>query len=441
MSARQLLDALTNSGITPDAIVTEPTAVAAASRVWNTQVTNRPAAVVRCATTSDVQAAVRVARTTGVPLSVRGGGHDWAGRAVRDGGLMIDLSPMRQVEIDGDTAIVAGAVTVSDLLDAAAAHGFSAAVGTVGSVGVAGLTLGGGYGTLIGVAGLAIDNLVAAEVVLADGRVVTADSDTEPELFWALRGGGGNLGIVTHLRTRLFPAAEVTTGQIAFAWDEARSVLRGWRELTARTDDALDVMFAVMMTPNGRVLAMLPTWSGATADADRHILQVRALGTPVLDGVGRMSLATAVHTMDGMFGPDNYHLSSRMLPELTDAAIDAIVVCAEAMPAASALNVHHAHGAAARIPVGATAFAYRDDHLLVQILGRWNDGDGTAERAWVHQTARRLDAHALPGGWAVLMARGDERAREAFGPNTERLLKAKAHYDPDGIFEATPLPT
>src|SRR5215469_11770900 len=184
-------------------VVTEPSTITALVRPWNAQVKGRPSVVARCRTTADVQAAVRAARSAGMPLSVLAGGHDWAGSAIRDGGLLVDLSTMRQVTVNGAEARVAGGATGSDVLDAARPHGYAAAVGTVSSVGFAGLTLGGGYGTLIGGVGLGIDKLLSAEVVLADGGVVTADANHEPDLFWALRGGGGNVGVVTELRTRL----------------------------------------------------------------------------------------------------------------------------------------------------------------------------------------------------------------------------------------------
>ncbi|MBV9682308.1 MAG: FAD-binding oxidoreductase, partial [Solirubrobacterales bacterium] len=180
-------------------VVSEPSAITALVRPWNAQVRARPSIVARCRTTADVRAAVRTARSAGVPLSVLGGGHDWAGTAIREGGLLVDLSAMRHVAVEGAEARVAGGATASDVLDAARPHGYAAAAGTSGSVGFAGLTLGGGYGTLLGVVGLGVDNLLSAEVVLADGRVVTADPDHEPDLFWALRGGGGNFGVVTEL--------------------------------------------------------------------------------------------------------------------------------------------------------------------------------------------------------------------------------------------------
>ncbi|MBS2537397.1 FAD-binding protein [Catenulispora sp. NF23] len=454
-------------------------ATAEAVKPWNAQVRQRPAVIARCHTTDDVRTAVLAARSAGLPLSVLGGGHDWGGGAIRDGGLLVDLSAMRRVTVegaadgaldgavegrvvgtaDGAEARVAGGATVSDVLDAVRPHGYAAAVGTVSSVGFAGLTLGGGYGTLIGLLGLGVDNLLSAEVVLADGRVVTADPEHEPDLFWALRGGGGNFGVVTELRTRLHPHAEVTTGLIAFSWEQAGSVLRGWRNLTAAADDvddpafaddALDVMFGALHTPAGLVLFTSPTWAGDPARADEQIARVRALGEPVLEDVGRRALADAVHAMDELFPQGrSYHLGSRLLPVLTDAAIDEFVRAGDAMPTTCALNVHHAHGAVTRVAVDATAYQYRDEHLVVEILGSWTDGDGdgdgdggagAAEAGWVRDTERRLDAYALPGGWPNLMARDDPRAAGAFGGNTERLLAVKAHYDPDGMFTAMPLP-
>jgi FAD/FMN-containing dehydrogenase len=422
-------------------VVTEPPAVSELIRPWNAQVKWRPSVVARCRTTADVQAAVRAARSAGMPLSVLAGGHDWAGSFIRDGGLLVDLGTMRQVTVDGAEARVAGGATVSDVLDAARPHGYAAAVGTVSSVGFAGLTLGGGYGTLIGVVGLGVDNLLSAEVVLADGRVVTADPVHEPDLFWALRGGGGNFGVVTELRTRLHPFATVTSGTIAFGWDQARSVLRGWRELMTSADDALDVMFGAMSTPGGLVLYTAPTWAGDPDHAAGQVARVRALGEPVLDDVDRRALADTVHALDDAFPRGgNYNLGARILPGLTDDAIDAFLRSAEAMPASCVLNVHHAHGAATRVPVTETAYAYRDEHLVVEIIGAWADGDGVAESAWVRDTERRLDGHALPGGWTNVMARGDQRAQDAYGINTGRLLAVKSHYDPDAVFTAIPLP-
>jgi FAD/FMN-containing dehydrogenase len=437
----QNVTGLLRTRLPADMVVTGQPALTAASQVWNAQVSGCPAVVARCRTTADVQAAVRAARTVGMPLSVLGGGHDWAGSAIRDGGLLVDLSPMRQVTVEGAEARVGGGATVSNVLDGARPHGYAAAAGTVSAVGFAGLTLGGGYGPLIGVVGLGVDNLLAAEVVLADGRVVTAGPHDEADLFWGLRGGGGNFGVVTELRTRLHPLASVTAGMIAFAWDQARSVLEGWRGLMASADDALNVGFAAICTPVGQVLYTTPTWAGDPGSAAAQIARVRALGQPVLDDVGQRALADLVHALDDVFPRrGNYRLGTRTLPGLTDAAIEAFLQAAEAMPSTCALIVHHSHGAATRVPATETAYPYRDEHLVVELIGSWAGGDGAAELAWVQDTERLLDAHALPGGWANLMAHGDQRARDAFGVNTERLLAVKSHYDPDRVFAAIPLP-
>jgi len=416
-------------------------ATAEAVQPWNAQVRQRPAVIARCRTADDVRTAVLAAQSAGLALSVLGGGHDWAGGAVREGGLLIDLSAMRQVTVKGAEARVAGGATVSDVLDAVRPHGYAAAVGTVSSVGFTGLTLGGGYGTLIGLVGLGVDNVLSAEVVLADGRVVTADPQHEPELFWGLRGGGGNFGVVTELRTRLHPHAEVTTGMIAFGWHQAGSVLRGWRELTASADDALDVMFGSLHTPAGQVLFTSPTWAGDPARAEEQIARVRALGDPVLEDIGRRALADTVHAMDELFPRGgNYYLGTRLVPHFTDAAIDEFVRAGDEMPTTCALNVHHSHGAATRVGSAETAYQYRGDHLLLEILGSWTDGDGSTESAWVREIEGRMDAYALPGGWTNLMARDDPRVADAYGSNTERLLAVKAKYDPDGVFLAMPVP-
>jgi FAD/FMN-containing dehydrogenase len=348
-------------------IVTEPSAVSAVSRLWNAQVEGNPSVVVRCRATADVQAAVNAARSAGLPLSVLAGGHDWAGSDVRDGGLLVDLSTMRQVTVDGDGARVGGGATVSDVFEAVRSNDRAAAVGTVG---YAGLVLGGGYGPLIGVAGLGVDNLLSVEVVLANGQVVTADPENHPDLFWALRGGGGNFGVVTEILTRLHPFAAVTSGMIAFGWDQARSVLRGGRDLTASGDDALDVTFGALNTPADPVLFTIPTWPGDPDQAAAQIARVRELGEPVLDDVDERALADTVRALNGTFPRGNYRLGARILPGLTDGAIDDLLRSAEAMPATCALHVHLAHGAATRVLATETAYPYRDEHGDHRIVGR-----------------------------------------------------------------------
>ncbi|MBE1468703.1 FAD-binding oxidoreductase [Kibdelosporangium phytohabitans] len=230
----------------------------AAAAVWNGAVSHRPALVVRCETTAEVRHAIRVARESGLPLSVRSGGHDWAGRAIRAGGLVIDLTRMRHVTVSGNVATVAGGATSADVAEAADRQGLAVATGTVGTVGMLGLSLGGGYGPYNGCFGLAADNLLAAEVVLADGRVVQADT----ELLWALRGGGGNFGVVTSADVALHPLAEVLAGSFIYPWEQAEQVLRGYGELLEGAPDALTSTIAVVAGPEGPTVVVSPTWSG-----------------------------------------------------------------------------------------------------------------------------------------------------------------------------------
>jgi FAD/FMN-containing dehydrogenase len=202
-------------------------------QIWNAAISCTPAEVVPCSTVDQVRAALATAAARQLPVSVLGGGHDWAGRAIRSGGLVIDLTPMRLVQVTGDIGTVGGGARSGDVMAAAQEHGLAVAAGTVGAVGMTGLALGGGYGPLCGTAGLVADTIVGADVALADGRFVSADQATEPDLYWALRGGGGNFGVVTALRLRLHPVPTVLTAMVLFGWDQAAEVLSGFAVLAA----------------------------------------------------------------------------------------------------------------------------------------------------------------------------------------------------------------
>src|SRR5271165_2434011 len=222
-------------------------------QIWNGAVQRQPALIALCETPADVQAAVRTARANGLFLSVRGGGHDWAGRALCHNGLVVDLSRMKQVEIDlkRSEATIQGGASAADVVSVAAPYGLVAATGNCGTVGMVGLTTGGGYGPLTSRYGLALDNLLGAEVVLADGRLVYCDDRENPELFWALRGGGGNFGAVTAMRVRLHPVRQVLGGMILFPWSEAESVLRGYAKAIADAPDELSVLAVLLSAPDG----------------------------------------------------------------------------------------------------------------------------------------------------------------------------------------------
>ncbi|VIO77733.1 FAD-binding oxidoreductase [Bradyrhizobium ivorense] len=412
-------------------------------KIWNGAVENEPALFAVCESAVDVQAAVRIARQHGLALSVRGGGHDWAGRALQRDGLVIDLSRMRQVVVDPQArvATVAGGAMANELAAAAGAHGLVAALGNCGTVGVAGLTLGGGYGPLSGSCGLAADNLLGAEIVLADGRRVTAGPDAEPDLFWALRGGGGNFGVVTSLRIRLHPAPDMLAGSLIYDWSEAGKVLRRYAAFAPATPDELGVSVGMMSGPDGEpVFIVVPLWNGERRQRERVMEGLRALGSPLSVQVGPATYSDMLARFDAWVeAMDGHHweLRTRWLPALTAEAADVIIAAKARAPSPDcSVFWHHFHGAATRVVPAATAFGMRNEHLMIEILAGWTpDGDGAAHRRWAQDLWQSLAPFALPGGYANLLGPNDrEQAAGAFGGNAARLRMLKRRFDPDGVF-------
>ncbi|MET7961972.1 FAD-binding oxidoreductase [Micromonospora zamorensis] len=414
--------------------------------LWNGAVQRTPALVAHCLDADEVADAVRVAAQCHLPLSVRSGGHDWAGRALRDGGLVLDLTRLRAVRVDPDaaTVTVGGGVTAAGLLAATRPYDLVVPTGTVGDVGMAGLGLAGGYGPLCGRFGLTLDSLLAAEVVLADGRRVTADPRHDAELYWALRGGGGNVGVVTELRFRAHRLPGVLAGMIMFALAEAPAVLRGYGALIAEAPDELTVMTGFLPGPAGEpVIFVCPFYSGPQLDAGLPWMdRLRALGTPLVDQIAPMPYADALRMFDGgMVDGNHYLLRTRWLPALTDSAVDVLVDAARQVSSPfSALAVHHFHGAATRVRLADTAFGLRTDHLLTEIIAVWAPGDqARPHREWAEHTSAALAPHALPGGYPNLLAPEEtDRVRLAYGANWPRLRRAKHRYDPRELLTAVP---
>ncbi|WP_433555947.1 FAD-binding oxidoreductase [Pseudonocardia xinjiangensis] len=420
-----------------------------AREIWNFAVTAEPALIARPETPAEVQAAVRSAQDHGLPLSVRSGGYDWAGRALRPDGLVIDLSLMRDVTIDAGArvATVAGGANARDVTSAAAPFGLAAVTGAcIGAVGMAGLTLGGGYGPLCGRAGLALDNLLGADVVLADGRWVTTDAEHEPELFWALRGGGGNFGVVTSLRVRLHPLDRVLAGFIVFPWEQADSVLRGLNEVLATDTDQLTVQGGILSGPDGNPTALLsPTWSGDLAQGANVIAELERLGTPLMSQVAPLTYGEVLGLQEPFIIPgSHYAIRTRTVAGYSPDVISALLETGAARTSPmSAILLHHFHGAAARVPLDSTAFGIRRHHLMTEIIASWAPDDADAQRhvAWADSVSAALAPHALPGGYAGLLGSdADEQIAHAYGSHAARLRAAKARFDPDGIFAAIPLP-
>ena len=419
-------------------------------RVWNGAVSRRPAIIALCKRPEDVQAAVRAARRHGLPLSVRGGGHDWAGRALRDDGLVIDLTGMRGVAVNprARVATVAGGARAKDVAAAAGAHRLVAALGNCGTVGIAGLTLGGGYGPLSGACGLAADNLLGAEIVLADGRRATIGPDAKPDLYWALRGGG-NFGVVTSLQVRLHPVHDMLAGSIVYNWNAAEQVLRRYAAFAATAPDELGVSVGVMPGSDGEpAIIVFPLWNGDRSRGERAMEDVRAYRAPQSAEVGPATYADMLAQFDAWVeAADGYHFETRTrwLPALTAGAAEAIIAArARATSPLCVVFWHHFHGAATRMTPDSVAFGLRSEHLMVEIVAGWNPvgDDGAAHRRWAQDLWRSLAPFALPGGYANLLGPDNrEQAAGAYGGNVAGLRAIKRRFDPDDVFaSAIPLP-
>lgn len=412
-------------------------------QIWNGAVQHQPELFAVCETSADVQTAVQSARQHGLPLSVRGGGHDWAGRALRNNGLVIDLTHMRRVDVDPNASVatIQGGATAVDVISATEPHGLVAATGNWGTVGMIGLTLGGGYGPLTPHYGLALDNQLGAEVVLADGRLVYCDEHQNPDLFWALRGGGGNFGVVTSIRVQLHPIRQVLAGMLLFPWSQAKSVLGGYPEVLADAPDELSVLGGVVSAPDGsQVVSVAPMWSGEASQGEKLIAGLRRLGTPVMDKVGPMPYRGWLAMFEAA-APVGRHYAgqTRSLARLTPDVISMLVAGGQQRSSQfSVIVIDDFRGAATRVPLAATAFGLRKEHFMVGIGAAWEptaEDDGENHREWARTLSENLAPYALPGGYPNFLGPDDhEQTAHAYGANTGRLQRVKRLFDPDGVF-------
>jgi FAD/FMN-containing dehydrogenase len=414
-----------------------------ARRVHNGLVDKRPGLVARCVNTADVRDAVNLGRTAGAEISVRGGGHNVAGKAATEGGLMIDLAPMRGVFVDtADRRVRAGAgATWNDYNRATSVHGLASTGGVISTTGIAGLTLGGGIGWLMGSQGLSIDTLESAEVVLADGRVVVASEQDDADLFWAIRGGGGNFGVVTSFQFRAEPLDTVLGGILAHPLAAGVEVLDFYRQFTKSLPDELTAFCGLVHAPDGsgmKLVAPLVCHSGDPAQAESDLQPLRAFGPPALDLVQEMPYPVVNTLLDGGFprGALNYWKSA-FFTELSDGAVRALIDALEAAPSImSGIVIEHFHGAVTRVAPTATAFPHREPGYNLVIAGEWEDPATTEENiAWVRETFDALAPYTAPRVYVNYLAE-DEGAKvsSAYGPNYERLLDLKRRYDPDNLF-------
>ncbi|MEZ4570618.1 MAG: FAD-binding oxidoreductase [Thermomicrobiales bacterium] len=414
----------------------------AARQVWNGMIDRRPALIARCMNVGDVVAAVNFGREQGLMISVRGGGHNVAGTAVCDDGLMVDLAPMKNIEVDPDTrtARAEPGVLWSEMDAATRAHGLATPGGIVGSTGIAGFTLGGGIGWLSFKHGYACDNLIAADVVTADGRLLRASADENADLFWAIRGGGGNFGIVTSFEYQLHPITEVLAGPVFYPASGAEEVLRFYREFTADLPDELAIEAGFMTNPDGDCLAALfVCYAGDLEEGERIIEPLRSFGAPLADMIGRMPYTQLQSMFDDFFpdGRQNYWKSS-LIDELSDGVLDAIIESGRAMTSPySMVFLQNPHGACQRVPGDAMAYYQRNAPYNMLILANWIDpADSDRHIGWARNLFRAVQSPDTDRVFLNFLS-GDEevgRVRSAYGENYDRLVEIKTMYDPDNLF-------
>jgi FAD/FMN-containing dehydrogenase len=415
-----------------------------ARRIHNGLIDKRPAMIARCLHTADVVAAVDYGTDEGLEISVRGGGHNVAGKAVTDGGLMIDLSLMKGIQVDPARRTVRAqpGVTVGELDRATAAFGLATPSGIVSSTGIAGLTLGGGLAWLQGNYGLAIDNLLSAEVVLASGNVVTASDDSEEDLFWALRGGGGNFGVVSSFEFRAHPLVSVLGGPVLYPLAAAPKVFSFFREFSTGLPDELSLQAILAHAPDGsgaKVCGIVLCHAGADAEQAAADLQpLRDFGSPVADMVERMPYVAMNTGADGLFprGALNYWKSA-FFSELSDGAVEIMIEAFERAPSVlCAIGVEEFHGAVTRVPAEATAYPHREPGFNLILVSQWTDpGQTDACIAWARQTFDALAPYMADRSYTNYLSADDhDRVRQAFGPNFDRLVEVKRRYDPHNRF-------
>jgi FAD/FMN-containing dehydrogenase len=422
-----------------------------ARAVWNALIDRRPALIVRCQGVADVLAAVQFARSQALEVAVRGGGHSLPGFSTTDGGIVIDLRPMRSVRVDPGAlrAVVEPGATWAEFDHEAQAFGLAITGGLVSSTGVAGFTLGGGIGWLMRKYGLACDSLIAADVVTAEGQLVHASESENPDLLWGLRGGGGNLGIVTAFEFALQRVGPIILGgPIFFPGDQARDILSGWRAFTRSAPDALTTLVNLATAPplpflptevhGSKIVIVAGAYAGAPDEGVDTVAALRRLGEPIVDLMGPMPYTALQSLVDPLFGPGarNY-FTAGYLPSVPDDVIEELVrFHGPSSSPSSEIHVHHLGGAVARVPVDQSAYANRESEFAVNIVARWSDpATDETQIGWARDLYRALEPFTTGGAYVNFLGAGDAAIRTAYPPATyERLSQLKDRWDPTNLF-------
>jgi FAD/FMN-containing dehydrogenase len=420
-----------------------------ARSIYNAMIDKRPGLLARCADAADVMAAVELAREHDLLLSVRGGGHNGPGLALCEGGLVVDLSEMNGVRVDPEarTARVEAGCLWRDVDHATHAFGLATVSGIISTTGVAGLTLGGGHGYLTRKHGLTVDNLLSADVVLADGRLVHASEDENPDLFWALRGGGGNFGIVTSFEYRLHPVDTVIAGPTFWPVEETGKVLRWYRDFLPDAPDDLYGFFLVAEVPAGdpfpaeihgrKVCGVMWCHTGTEEEAMASIGQAREVAEPLFEHVGPVPYPALQSMHDPLYPPGHqWYWKGEFVEEISDAAIAEHVEHAEVPTPLSCMHLYPIDGAAHRVGADETAWGYRDAHWSMVIAGVDPDPERQDDlRTWARAYWQALRPHCAGGAYVnFMMEEGDERVRATYRDHYQRLAEIKAKYDPENRF-------
>lgn len=438
--------------LTGDVLTSENEGYAEALAVWNAAVSHSPLLIVLPENRQDVVKTVLFARQHGIPLSVRGGGHDWAGRAVVADGILINMRRMNQVLVDASQkiAIVEGGTLGIEVSRATEPHKLVAVTPTVGDVGFTGWTLGGGYGPISPSSGLGIDNVIGAELVLADGTLVTASKQQNPELFWAIRGGGGNFGVVTSLHIQLHEAKPLLSGMILYRGSDAEQVLIRYNELMITAPNELAVSAGTMFGPDGQLVAFLaPFWFGDQQTGERYLESMKQFATPLQAQVGLMTYSEVLDLQSSFIRSGlHWAIQTRWLPTLETDPIQTIVEAVKQSPSPlSFVNIHHFHGVPATVNSHETPFSMRKPHYMVEIIASWEAKDGRSSQShhqhhqWAGKLSEALKKGAYPGGYVNLLGPAEtEQINQAYGDNLSRLQHVKRTYDPDGVFNSLTIP-
>jgi FAD/FMN-containing dehydrogenase len=409
-------------------------------RVFNAAIDRHPAIIIRCVDATDIQRAVEFGRQNNLDIAVKGGGHSFPGFSTVDGGLMIDLSPMKAVTVNpvDRTARAEPGVKLGELMAAAQVYGLGLTVGTASDTGIAGLTLGGGVGHLMGKFGLTCDHARSFEVVTADSRLVRADANENPDLYWGLRGGGGNFGIVTAFEYQLHPLGMILGGLVAYPLSRARAVLEFYRDFSRELPDELTAMYVAAGTPTGdQIVGLAACYCGDLAEGERALAPLRKFGQPLIDGIQPMPYAGLFARIDPMVPAGrSYYVKGGAIQTLSDGAIDALVDSIEGRTSPySHVFLGPVHGAATRVGSTETAFPLREEHHEFTLDASWEDDGRERHVQWARQSHQILQRYASERAYVNFLDDGGAApVRAAYGPNYERLVALKNKYDPDNLF-------